>query len=375
MICKLKKINFSVVLATLVLCALYLAVAQIPAFAQDYSAPVEVDEVRTESILETAAVFGELVSRQSGYIQVAINGPVGSLKVRVGDRVNKDDLIATVDATALELQKNAVLTRITMSEWATRRRMTELDLSAQKEERFRELRHSAGSTEAQLEDAELALKIAQHAVGESKAATEQIYSELAISEHNLSLTNITAPYGGVIVERLVELGQYLRVGDRVVRIVGDHDLEIEAYIPYRYIDALNVGDIITAEFDNGTTFSATLRAFIPEEHVSTRTRAVRFEFDRSTINDVLAVKQNVIINIPVSSQKDALTVHKDSIMTNPEGHSVFVVNGDSVMAQPVNIGQATGGRYEVLSGLESGDIVVVRGNERLVPGQKVTVVN
>jgi len=337
--------------------------------------PVKIDAVRTVSVSETVAVFGEIVSRQAGPVQVAISAPVSAVHVRVGDRVNEGDLIATLDSSMLELQMDTVNARIEMAEWASRRAQTQLELSKQQEERYRQLRHSAATSEAQLEDAELELKISQHVLGESRAAIDQIRRELAISKHNISLTTITAPYSGVIVERSIEIGQYLRTGDRVVRIIGDHDLEIEAYIPYRYIDQLKIGDQVNAEFDNGTTFDTQLRAFIPEEHVSTRTRAVRFEFDQQTIGDLLAINQNVILKIPVSAAKEALTVHKDAVLTQQGGHVVYVVDGDSASPQPIELGDASGSRFEVLSGLNEGDQVVVRGNERLIPGQKVSVLN
>ncbi len=361
--------RFAIVIA--IAAALFLSTS---AFAQN-ATPVAVDTVQAEAVSETVAVFGEIVSRQSGPVQVAISAPVSTVHVRVGDRVEQGDLIATLDSTMLELQKNTVQARIAMAEWASRRAETQLELSKQQEERFRQLRHSAATSEAQLEDAELALKISQHALGESRAAIDQIQQELAISEHNISLTTITAPYSGVIVERNIEIGQYMRTGDRIVRIVGDHDLEIEAYIPYRYIDTLQVGETVTAEFDNGTTFETRLRAFIPEEHVSTRTRAVRFEFDQNMIDDLLAINQNVILNIPVSAQKEALAVHKDAVLAQQGGYIVYVIQEDTASPQPIEIGEAIGSRYEVLSGLSAGDRVVIRGNERLTPNQKVTVIN
>ena len=333
-----------------------------------------VDQVRTETITETVSVFGELVSRQSGPVHVAINAPVESIEVDVGDRVNEGDLIATLDASMLELQKAAVEARIEMSSWATSRKSTELELAKQQEDRFRQLRHSAATTEAQYEDSVLKLKIAEHALGEAKAATNQIQRELAISDYNLSLTKIHAPYSGVIVERNIEIGQYVRVGERVVRIVGDHDLEIEAYIPYRYIDSLQIGDSLTAQFDNGTEFMASLRAFIPEEHVSTRTRAVQFVFDQSQFDDLLAINQNVIIQVPIAGGNEVITVHKDAVVTQQGQHIVYVVEDDSVMPRPISIGQASSNRFEVTSGLNNGDTVVIRGNERLSPGQKVTIV-
>ncbi len=348
--------------------------ASMPVYAQQ-ATPVETDTVQTVSFSETVAVFGEIVSRQTGPVQVAISAPVSEVHVRVGDHVEQGDLIATLDSSMLELQKNTVSARIAMAEWASRRAQTQLELSKQQEERFRQLRHSAATTEAQLEDAELALKISQHALGESNAAINQIERELAISEHNIALTRIIAPYSGIIVERSIEIGQYMRTGERVVRMISDQELEIEAYIPYRYIDSLKVGDMVNAEFDNGTTFATQLRAFIPEEHVSTRTRAVRFEFDQNSIDDLLAINQNVILNIPVSAQKEALTVHKDAVLTQQDGHFVYVVSEGVALPSPIEIGDASGSRFEVLSGLSEGDEVVIRGNERLTPNQNVTVIN
>ncbi len=343
--------------------------------AQQQSTPVVTDEVRVLPLDETVSVFGEIVSRQSGSVQVAINAPVESVNIRVGDRVTAGDLIATLDSSSLELQKATVEARIDMSRWVTTRRQTELELARQKEERFRQLRHSAATTEAQLEDAEFQLEIANQALGEARAAAQQIERELDIANYNISLTQIVAPYSGVIVERNIEIGQYVRVGDRVVRIIGDHELEIEAYIPYRYIDALTVGDTLNAQFDNGTQFDVTLRAFIPEEHVSTRTRAVRFTFDPTAIDDVLAVNQNVIIQVAISKQSEALTLHKDAIITNQDGYVVYVVKDGIVESRPVTLGDATGGRYQVESGLAEGEIIVIRGNERLQPGQSVRIIN
>lgn len=343
-------------------------------FAQTQATPVAVDEVRSESLSETVSVFGELVSRQSGTVDVSISAPVKSIHVSVGDRVEEGDLLATLDPSIFELQRASVEARIDMSSWAVQRRVTELDLAKQQEDRFRQLRHSAATSEAQLEDAELRLKIAQQVLGETRAAGQQIERELDIAEYNLSQTEIIAPYSGVVVDRLIEVGQFARAGSQVVRLIGDTDLEIEAYIPYRYIDALQVGDEITAEFDNGRKFQTKLRAFIPEEHVSTRTRAVRFTFSHDEYTDTLAVNQNVMIYIPIASQREVVTVHKDAVVSQQNGHIVFVVKDGTALPKPISIGDASGNRFEVSSGLEIGEVVVTRGNERLQPGQAVTII-
>ncbi len=362
--------------ATLATMAFFLTIAVPPTRAQAPATPVELDQVRLVAVEETAAIFGQLISKQAGTVAAAVSAPVASLHVSVGDRVERDDLIASLDDSTHQLQRARVQARSEVSDWAIKRASLEVQLKAQQEERLALLRHSAATTEAQHEDAVLLLESARNALGEAKASSELVLRELELEDHSLSLTQIKAPYSGVIVEKFIEVGEYARVGDRIVRMVADRQLEIEAYIPYRYIDSFQVGDSVSASFDNGTTFDATVRAFIPEEHASTRTRAVRLTFDLGQDSQQsLAINQNVTINVPTSRMNESLSVHKDAIISQGDGHLVYVVSEeDTASPRPIVIGDAVGNRFEVISGLESGESVVIRGNERLTPGQKVRVV-
>ena len=67
-----------------------------------------------------------------------------------------------------------------------------------------------------------------------------------------------------------------------------------------------------------------------------------------------------------------LTVHKDAVTVMQGNRMVFLVDKEKLaQPRPVMLGSAVGGRFEVLEGLVEGDLVVVRGNERLQPGQEV----
>jgi multidrug efflux pump subunit AcrA (membrane-fusion protein) len=76
----------------------------------------------------------------------------------------------------------------------------------------------------------------------------------------------------------------------------------------------------------------------------------------------------------VCSSDLVLTVHKDAIVTRQGKDIVFVAKGGEVEARTVHLGVAVGSRMEVLRGLDEGERVVVRGNERLRPGAKVQVI-
>ena len=86
----------------------------------------------------------------------------------------------------------------------------------------------------------------------------------------------------------------------------------------------------------------------------------------------LAIAQSVTLDLPVGASRDVTTVSKDGVIQRPTGAMVFLVRDKAAQPQPVRLGAAVDSRFEVLDGLSEGDLVVVRGNERLRPGQAVT---
>ena len=114
-----------------------------------------------------------------------------------------------------------------------------------------------------------------------------------------------------------------------------------------------------------------MRAIGVVENPRTRTRSVRFMPDLDGVADNLADGQSVSLSLPVGPPRDIVTVHKDAITRGVNGTAVFVVNGDAAERRLVSLGEAIGNRFEVLGGLEPGELVVVRGNERLKPGQTI----
>ena len=66
-------------------------------------------------------------------------------------------------------------------------------------------------------------------------------------------------------------------------------------------------------------------------------------------------------------------MHKDAVTRQGDRAVVYRVNDDTAEQRTVRLGAAIGNRFEVLDGLSPGDIVVVRGNERLRPNDKVRV--
>jgi hypothetical protein len=82
------------------------------------------------------------------------------------------------------------------------------------------------------------------------------------------------------------------------------------------------------------------------------------------------------VSIPTSDSRQALTVPRDALVLRPEGQSVFIIDADNMAQQvQVTVGIGQGDRIEILGTVSPGDRVVIRGNERLQPGQPVDIMD
>jgi multidrug efflux pump subunit AcrA (membrane-fusion protein) len=77
------------------------------------------------------------------------------------------------------------------------------------------------------------------------------------------------------------------------------------------------------------------------------------------------------LNLPSGAQKNVLSVHKDAVLIRRGNQIVVIVENGKANFRPVKLGEASGNRFIVQSGLKNGDVVVIRGNERLRPKQAV----
>ncbi len=343
-----------------------------PALAKDATL-VLVNAVRTEPLKQTVPVIGRLVAAQSGVVAARAAGPVGAIKVRVGDRVKKNDVIAVLVADALHWRHQLTRAETEGAASALETAKVSFDLRSQEWERLNRLRQSAAFSQARLEDKKLEVARAESAVAEAKAALSRSRANEKLAAINLHNAKIRAPFAGVVAERHINLGAYVNVGSPVIGLIDDTNLEIEASVPSKRIEGLTPGVSVTFRLETGsdTPLKATVRAVIPSEDPLTRTRKVRFQTAFGIEGSNLASNQSVVLDLPAGEVGTIVTVHKDAVINRKGRNVVYLVDNGEANIRPVTLGQAIGQRFVVREGLKPGDLVVVRGNERLRPGQKV----
>lgn len=334
---------------------------------------VGVDPVRIEPLSQTVPILGRFVSVQSGEVSAEIDGAVRKLKVTIGDHVEAGDLIAVLDSEAIRAQVEVQQFQIDEGRADLGALKAELSLAEQDLTRQVDLKKSGAFSRAKHDDAIQNVARAKARILKAMAVIETRKSMKRLTEINLKKSTIRAPYASVVSEKSTEVGAYVRAGDAIVTLVSDVNLEIEADIPSARITGLVPGETVRWYLTDGRTFLARVRALLPTENPMTRTRPVRFTPQFDTPVAGLADSQTVTVNIPLGARKDILTVHKDAIVKRGGKSLVYVVANEVAEARRVNLGESAGPRIEVTSGLNEGDLVIIRGNERLRPGAQVNI--
>lgn len=350
-----------------------------PAAAQGGRPPalVEVNPVREEPIAQTVPVVGRLVPREHGTVAAAIAGPVADLRIRVGQQVAAGEVLLVLARDLPEARLAQKRADQALEAARVRTAEAEVDLVRQELERLERLEGSSAFPKAAYDDKRQELVRRRSRVREAKAALDRARVQREMAEIELARTTIRAPYAGVVTARHASPGGYVRAGDPVATLVDDRRLELEADVPTDRLAGLAPGREVRFDLDDGSTHRASVRALVPDENPLTRTRPVRFvpRFAPDGGYGRPAANQSVVVHVPIAARRTVASVHKDAVIRQHGRPLVYVVKGSPeaarAEARPIRIGEAVGGRFVVLEGLDAGDLVVVRGNERITPGQAV----
>ncbi len=332
---------------------------------------VQVDAVKIGPYVQTVPVIGRFVARQSGIVSSRTGGTVEQLKVDVGDRVEAGAILAVLVRDKLKWQRNLYAAEVANYAAQAETKEAKTELLRLELGRLLSLKKSPAFSQARLDDKNQSILVAESEAAEAKAQLRKAQANLQLHMIDYQDAEIEAPYGGVVTQKHTAVGTYLNAGSPVFSLIDDTTLEIEADVPSERIRSLKSGVMVNVSLNEKSVIKAAVRAVVPEENSQTRTRAVRFQPIEMDGVENLAANQSVTLNLPSGAEKEVLSVHKDAVLNRRGNQLVVLADNGKAKFQPVQLGEAAGNRFIVLGGVTEGDLVIVRGNERLRPGQAI----
>ncbi len=341
-----------------------------PAFTQG-AASVEVDPVVLQTLNQSVPVIGRVVSLKEAKVPAAVMGRVEKVLVEEGDQVKKGQILASIDTERYKWLANIASANVNAAKAELKSAKAETKINLVELERMNSLKNSSAfnaSKYDKLQNQNIAL-LAKEEIVEAKL--NSAIQEENIAKQNLSRATVAAPFNGIIELKMVELGEAVGLGFPMFQLISDTSVEIQADVPSNRARILKENNEIQISTTDNIKFISKVRALGVRENSNTRTIKIHLSYENSETNRKLFVGENVNISVPLGPGQEALTVHKDAILKREGMSLVYVVKEDSAQIKPVKLGDGVGERFIVLSGIEAGDLVVTKGNERLRPGQKV----
>ena len=315
------------------------------------AALVRVATVQAGTLIEPWSTLGEVQALDRARMAAGAAGPVARVLVREGDRVEAGALLLELDTAVVRAEHQRARAAADEADAAHRRLKDALDR-----------RNNVTDSILAAEE----LSTARHAVAEAAARLAGQEAEARRTWALVERHRLHAPFAGVVTTRTVDPGDWVRAGDAVLTVMSTEDLEVRAQVPPALARAMSPGQSVQLGVDSGTVV-----AVVPALDADSRAQLVRIA---PTVPHQLQPGQPVRVTVDHQWTDQGVKVPRDAIISDPESASVVeVVDGKAV---PVPVELLVSTATEVLvraDALQVGDQVIVRGNERVRPGQDVRI--
>ena len=357
--------------------------------AAEESIPVAIAVAARGPIVHSLASTANLRARREVEVATQAAGIVTAVRAEEGDRVGAGQVLCSLDDRELRIdlelaEQRLAQTRIQLEAAGIRKEQTETRLANKRDELNRNeealeqglLAESEVSVQRHdVQDLEHEVRVVESTVRESLFRIEELESEIEKVKLQISQTSISAPFRGRITERSVELGQSVRVGDRLYKLGAFTPLYADVFIPEQDSRQVRPGQHVTVRLGTGEVEMAegVVERVSPvvDEETGTVKGTVRFDPPSAAFRPGAFVR----VEIDVDIHEDAVLIPKQAVMEEDGRLFVAIVEPSGFARRaPIETGYQDEARVEVISGVAEGEAVVTAGQGKIKNGDRTRIV-
>lgn len=308
--------------------------------------PVIVAEVIEQPLVADLSFVGRIQPRRSSRVAAETEGRVVKRFKEAGQAVHTGDPL-------FELVNDPLQAALAEAQ-------ADFALRQFNHDRSRQLRATDAVSEQDLRDDAYELARAQAKLAGLQAQVEDLF--------------VRAPFAGHIIQTFTEVGQWVGRGGEIAQVISIDTVRVLVEVPERHVPQLALGDRADIFVDalGGTSIAGRVAVILAEGYASSRT----FPVVVRALNPQGRMRSNMSaqVRFQLPQAQASLLVHKDALVSGPQGQVVYLARDGQAVSQAVQTGLAHKGYVAVTGDLAPGDLAVVRGNERLMDGQAVRII-
>lgn len=332
-----------------------------PAGAKPASPPptlITTTSARSMALDVTEDTLGTLEALIDPKIGAEVAGRVTRVLAHSGERVRRGQLLAELDASDFEIQGGADAAE-----------MARLEALVAQAERFA----------ARQQDLVAKGFIARNGAEDSLAQRDALRAQLATARarnqatrNNLGRTRVLAPADGVIETQIVSVGDYVKVGDPLFRLISNRVLRAHLPFPESAAGRIRAGQPVRLSLPHapGRVIRGRVEDVKPTINDSSRALDVLVRVDNE---DALLSGGTVNASVITGSKPAAVVVPEQSVVLRPAGKVVYVIADGKANQRIVEAGIKRDGLVEIVKGLSAGETLAEDGAGFLTDAASVTV--
>jgi len=324
----------------------------------DITIPVTLAKVKSMDVHHTINQVGTLEANETVLVKSEAKGKIKQIFFKEGTQVKKGETLVKLDDAKIKAEIESIKSRIIQYQ-------AELANTKRNVLRYLDLFKDGVITQKEYDDIITKKEIGQAMIKEAEA-------NLALAKEQLKDTTINSPFNGFTSERLVSIGDYIGVGDPIVKIVQTDPLKFSFRVPEKYVSSIKVGKTVqvTVEAYPEEKFAGIIYFISPDIDTSTRTFLVKAKIPNqdNKLNPGMFANATII----TETHHNAMVIPWDALVIKENETYVFMIDSDRAKKVPVKIILVFGGKAEIEGDLSSGAYVVREGKFSLKDGDRIS---
>lgn len=331
---------------------------------EDNSVAIEVMKLEAQTITKDYNTVGKLYASEEINVSSEMKGTVKSINFNIGEKVNKGDVLYTLDSEDLrndvDLQKSKLQKSL---EDAKRRYDDELkNLNNMKS------LYETGAVSKDQYDA------AQTSYESAKSSYEQAQKDLSSNSvslnSNINDTIIKSPINGIVSNKNIDVGEMTATNDFVIVNIGS--VIAKADVSEDIVNELSIGDTVKVMVQSNE-YVGTIKTISPIGKNNGNIYPVEIEIE----NKDLTLKPGMFTDIyfEVDKIENQIVVPRKAVLSDGDQNYVYIVRDD----QPIKVGVEKGiikdGYVQILGKLNAGDVLVIKGQQYISEESSIKIVN
>ncbi|MFG5127190.1 efflux RND transporter periplasmic adaptor subunit [Campylobacter lari] len=343
-------------------------------------------EAKKQDITQSIEAIGEVYAKTQVDVGAQVSGQITKLHVKLGDRVNKGDLIAQIDKDKQQNDLDITKAQLESAKANLESKKIALDIATKQYQREQKLYAKKATSLENLENLKNTFYALRANVADLKAQTTQLEISLKNAQKDLAFTTITAPSKGEIINVAVEEGQTVNANQNtpsIVRLADLSEMEIRMQIAEADINKISVGKkvkfsilnepdkkyeaVISSIDPANTTISDATSNTNLNSSSSASTNAVYY-YARVFVkndNNFLRIGMSTENEIAIKTENNTLVIPTLAIKSDTKGYYVEILKANNISVKtPVKLGIKDSLNTQILDGINEGDLVIIGKNKK-----------